>query len=540
MTLKLSFIGAAHEVTGSCTVLELAGKYALIDCGMEQGKDIFVNAELPVAPTQVDCILLTHAHMDHAGLLPLLYKNGCRAPVYATEATVDLLAVMLADSAHIQQFEAEWKNRKNARAGRELVEPLYTLEDVNTVLKALKPQPYHKEFTLFEGLRARFWDAGHLLGSASIEAWLSEDGVEKKMVFSGDIGNLRQPLLRDPELPPEADYVMMESTYGDRSHGERPDYVGELTAVLQRTFDRGGNVVIPSFAVGRAQVLLYFLRQIKAENRIHGHDGFAVYVDSPLANEATTILKENMYECCDEDTLALLHAGVNPISFAGLKASVTSDDSKAINFDTEPKVILSASGMCDAGRIKHHLKHNLWRPENTVLFVGYQAEGSLGGALINGARDVKLFGESIEVKAEIAVLSGMSGHADNEGLMRWAAAFAKHPPQRVFVNHGEDSVCDLLAARLRDELHYEAAAPYSGDVWDLAHNVQVAEGSRRRIEKGAGAVSAGRAAANTAFGRLLAAAQRLLGVAKQCEGMANKELARFADQVTALCDKWQR
>ncbi|MEF9969365.1 MAG: MBL fold metallo-hydrolase [Ruthenibacterium sp.] len=533
--MKLTFIGADHEVTGSCTLLEACGKNILVDYGMEQGSNEFINVDLPINPAAVDCVLLTHAHIDHSGLLPLLYKNGFRGVIYATAPTVDLCKIMLQDSAHIQEFEAEWKNRKALRAGAEPVEPLYTVSDALGVVTKLIPVQYGKKTSIFDGVCAQFIDAGHLLGSASIEVWLEEDGVSKKLVFSGDIGNVNQPIIRDPSYLKTADYVVMESTYGDRSHGPVPDYISELTGILQQTFDRGGNVIVPSFAVGRTQEMLYFLRKIKADNLVKGHDGFTVYVDSPLANEATAIFKKDLYHCYDDETRALIDAGINPIGFVGLKTSVTSDDSKAINFDTDCKVIVSASGMCDAGRIKHHLKHNLWRQECTVLFVGYQSVGTLGRSIVDGAKEVHLFGEKIEVKAEIRTLTGISGHADNEGLLRWAKAF-ETTPVRVFVNHGEASACETLTARLVNELHMPAVAPYSGDAWDLASDRQVETGSRKRVEKGTAAAPVRQAA----FTRLLAAAERLKTVAAKCEGMANKELAKFADQINALCDKWMR
>ena len=333
--------------------------------------------------------------MDHSGNLPAIYAKGFQGPIYATQATCHLCDIMLRDSAHIQMFEAEWRNRKGRRQGKPEFVPAYTMEDAMGVIQNFVPCPYEKTIKPAEGISVRFVDAGHLLGSASIEIMIQEDGKEKKIVFSGDIGNLNQPLIKDPVYLHDADYVVMESTYGDRSHGERPDYVAMLTEVIQHTFDRGGSVVIPSFAVGRTQEMLYFIRQIKEEGRVHGHDNFKVYVDSPLANEATTIFNEHIYDCFDEEAMALVKKGINPLMFPGLKTSITSDDSKAINFDEDCKVIISASGMCDAGRIKHHLKHNLWNPNNTILFVGYQAIGTLGRALIEGATEVKLFGETV-------------------------------------------------------------------------------------------------------------------------------------------------
>lgn len=535
--MRLTFLGATHEVTGSCHLLEACGKRILIDCGMEQGPDIYENTKLPIRPSEVDMVLLTHAHMDHSGRLPLLYKEGFRGQVFATASTADLCEIMLRDSAHIQMFEAEWKNRKGKRAGKETVLPLYDMDDAVGVLSCFVRCAYEKETMIAEGIRIRFVDAGHLLGSSSIEVWIRENGIEKKIVFSGDIGNLNQPLIRDPQYLTEADYVVMESTYGDRSHETPPDYAKALAEVIQRTFDRGGNVVVPSFAVGRTQEMLYFIRRIKEEGLVKNHDGFEVWVDSPLAIEATNIFREHMWNNFDEEALALIQKGVNPIGFAGLKTAVTSDDSRAINEDEKPKVILSASGMCDAGRIKHHLKHNLWRPESTILFVGYQAHGTLGRALLEGAQNVKLFGEEIEVHAEICRLPGVSGHADNQGLMRWIQAF-ETKPEKVFVVHGEDTVCDLFTERLQKELGLDAYAPYSGTVYDLAGNVFVSKPDGVRIRKESGTGSASRV--TKVFARLVAAGQRLVGVIRRNEGGANRDLEKFTREIHALCDKWER
>ena len=362
--------------------------------------------------------------------------------------------------------------------------------------------------------------------------------MEKKIIFSGDIGNLNQPLIRDPQYIKDADYVVMESTYGDRSHGEVPDYVKELSGIIQKTFDRGGNVVIPSFAVGRTQELLYFIRKIKEDKLIHGHDHFEVYVDSPLAIEATRIFMKHMYEDFDEEASKLVRAGINPIGFENLKTSVTSDDSRMINFDEQPKVIISASGMCEAGRIRHHLKHNLWRRESTILFVGYQAKGTLGRIILEGAKSVNLFGEEIEVQAEICRLSGISGHADNAGLMKWIGSF-EEKPEKVFVIHGEDSVCQLFTERLKNEMQLDATAPYSGTIYNLATGVCEKESQPVHIVKTEKTLSKA-AKANTPFARLLAAGQRLLTVIRHNEGGANKDLARFTSQINSLCDKWDR
>lgn len=531
--MKLTFIGAAHEVTGSCHYLETGGKHILIDCGMEQGIQNYERTELPVEEAMVDYVLLTHAHVDHSGMLPALYARGFRGRILTTVATADLCSIMLRDCAHIQLQETEWKNRKAKRhSGVEPYEPLYTMEDADGVIKRIVPCRYGRTVELCEGVKVRFTDVGHLLGSASIEVWISEGGEEKKIVFSGDLGNVNQPLIKDPIMTKEADYVVMESTYGDRMHSAgRPDYVSDLAKILQETFDAGGNVVIPSFAVGRTQEMLYFLRQIKEEGRIQRFPDFPVYVDSPLAVEATDIFQRNVAECFDEEAMELVHKGVNPIRFPGLHLTITSEESKAINFDHAPKVIISASGMCEAGRIRHHLKHNLWRPECTILFVGYQANGTLGRSLIEGAEEVKLFGEKIEVRADIRALPGISGHADKDGLLRWVHGFEKKP-EKVFVVHGEGSVCEAFAACLEKEHQISAYAPYSGTRIDLLTGEVEYEAAPKPLKK--------KRAVADVFARLVAAGQRLMAVIHKNEGVANKDLARFADQINSLCDKWDK
>lgn len=532
--MELMFIGADHEVTGSCHYLRVGDKNILVDYGMEQGSRTFENCELPVEPALIDYVFLTHAHVDHSGMLPLLYARGFRGQIYATEATCDLCSIMLRDCAHIQMQEAEWKNRKAKRsANNALVEPLYTMEDADGAIRRLVPCEYDREVTVCDDVKIKFTDIGHLLGSSSIEVWAAEDGVTKKIVFSGDIGNYDQPLIKDPKLTAEADYVVMESTYGDRLHGkEKPDYIGELTKILKDTFDKGGNVVIPSFAVGRTQEMLYFLRQIKADRLVKGHEDFPVYVDSPLAVEATGIFQKNEFECFDEEAMELVKQGINPIAFPGLRLAVTSEESKEINFENTPKVIISASGMCEAGRIRHHLKHNLWRPECTILFVGYQAVGTLGRMLIEGAKEVKLFGESIEIRAQIKQLAGMSGHADKNGLLDWVHGFTQKP-KKVFVVHGEDSVCKLFTECLKIEHGINAYAPYSGTRFDLVSGSFIYEAEPVVVKKKAHGVS-------DVFARLLASGQRLIAVIHKNEGGANKDLAKFADQINSLCDKWER
>ena len=529
--MKLMFIGADHEVTGSCHYVEACDKRFIVDYGMEQGLNVYENVELPVNAGSLDFILLTHAHIDHSGLIPLLYAKGFRGKIFATRATTDLCEIMLQDSAHIQEFEAEWKNRKARRSGKPEVVPIYTMDDAVNVMQYFVPCPYGRQIEVSDGITIRFTDIGHLLGSSSIEVWLREDDVEKKLVFSGDIGNFDQPLIKDPSYTKEADYVIMESTYGDRYHGKHQDYVTELTNVIQRTFDRGGNVVIPSFAVGRTQELLYYIRQIKAEDRVKNHGDFKVVVDSPLAVEATKIFNKNIDETYDEEAMELVKEGINPITFSNLHLSITTEESKAINFETEPMVIISASGMCEAGRIRHHLKHNLWRPENTIIFVGYQAYGTLGRSLIEGVKEVKLFGETIKVSADIVRLEGLSGHADKNGLLKWVNSFEKKP-EEVFVVHGEDAVCEAFTSCLKDEYKFKARAPYSGDVYDFISDEWIEWGSRERIQK--------KPKQSSAYIRLLTASERLKSVIEHNEGGTNKDLGKFADQIIALCDKWER
>lgn len=533
--MKLTFLGAAHEVTGSCTLLEACGKHILIDCGMEQGADIYENCELPISPVDIDAICLTHAHIDHSGKLPAMVAQGYKGPIYATEATRRLCTIMLKDSAHIQEQEAEWRNRKAKRAGQPEYTPIYTMQDAMQTLTQFMPYPYNETVELFPGITVRFVDAGHLLGSSSIYFEIQEEGETRSLLFSGDLGNVDRPLIRDPQSPPNADYVVIESTYGDRLHGARPDYVAQLTAIIQETFDRGGNVVIPAFAIGRTQELLYLLRNIKEKGLIRGHVNFPVYVDSPMAVEATRIYAAGLTDYYDNETLELLSRGIDPINFTGLHLSVTSDESKLINADMTPKVILSASGMCEAGRIRHHLKHNLWRPESTILFVGYQTPGTVGRKLMDGVKSVRLFGEEILVRATIRDLDGISGHADRDMLTNWLGHMTK-PPKLVFANHGDDAVCDSFAQHITQTLAFKAIAPFSGDSYDLLTGECTAKGAVVKITK----VSDGRRRGNAIYERLVAAGKRLLSVIEQSSGLSNKELARFTDQINALCDKFMR
>ena len=533
--MKIQFIGAAHEVTGSCTLLEVGGKYYMVDCGMEQGTDVFQNIPLPVNPGDVEAVFLTHAHIDHSGMLPKLYKDGFRGPIYATEATCDLCNIMLRDSAHIQESEAQWQNRKSQRSGGVQVEPTYTLADVEGTLRLMRRCAYGEKIRAAEGIVLRLTDIGHLLGSAAVELWLTEGDAQKKIVFSGDVGNQDQPIINNPKPVEDADYLVIESTYGNRLHpARRGNAVQQLAEHIQWALDRGGNVVIPSFAVGRTQEMLYAIREIKQKGLVTGHDNFPVYVDSPLAVEATGIFLQCDRSCLDPETVAVLEAGYNPIWSPGLQLSVTSDESKQINFDPRPKVILSSSGMCEAGRIRHHLKHNLWRDNSVVLFVGYQADNSLGRKLQDGARQVKLFGEEIAVNARIATLEGTSGHADQEGLLSWLRCF-REKPGTIFVNHGEDESVNVFRSLL-ESLGYRAEAPYSGTEYDLITGAMTIYTEGKRTEK---AQAKGTQRANAVYAELLSAAEELLRLVKGRRGMTNKENAKLTDQIRSLINKWR-
>ena len=533
--MELMFLGADHEVTGSCHYLQVGKKKFLVDCGMEQGIDRFENADMPVPATEIDFVFLTHAHIDHSGMLPKLYRDGFRGQIISTRATASLCNIMLKDSAHIQEMEAQWRNKKAKRKiDGEGYEPIYTMEDAVETIKLFVEYPYGKIFTVCDGIRFRFTDVGHLLGSASIELWLTEGNTEKKIVFSGDIGNKMQPLLKDPEYTAEADYVVMESTYGDRIHEkDDEDVVQDLADIISETFHRGGNVVIPAFAIGRTQVMLYYIRHIKEKNMVPDFPNFPVYVDSPLAVEATQIFYECGQECYDDEALDLLAKDINPIGFPNLHLSITTDDSKAINFIEEPKVIISASGMCDAGRIKHHLKYNLWREDSTILMVGYQSVGSPGRKIQDGAKEIKIFGEDVAVRAKIETLPGLSGHADRLGLLEWIEAF-KYKPRQVFVVHGEDQVAELFSKTLSEECGIRSAAPYSGTRYDLAAGKFILITSGIPISK----ATAGRMVSSS-FTKLKFTGRRILDFINGCQGLPNKDLERFSQDLEALIEKYR-
>lgn len=533
--MKIQFIGATHEVTGSCTLLEVNNKYYLVDCGMEQGKDVFQNVALPIPANIIEAVFLTHAHIDHSGMLPKLYKDGFRGSIYATDVTCDLCNIMLRDSAHIQEMEAGWQSKKAQRLGMEPLEPIYDMEDALGTITLFRRCNYGDIIIPDEGIEIRFTDIGHLLGSACIELWLTEEDVHKKIVFSGDVGNINQAIIRDPQYVEETDYLVVESTYGNRLHDKnRGDVVIELAEYIQQALDMGGNLVIPSFAVGRTQEILYAIREIKQNGMIRGHEHFPVYVDSPLAAEATAIFMQCNPICFDEETLALIKQGINPIWFDDIRMTMTTEESKQINFDSQAKIIISASGMCEAGRIRHHLKHNLWRENNTILFVGYQAEESLGRRLLQGEKTVRLFGEEIAVKAQICSLHGTSGHADRDGLLDWISEF-KEKPDIVFVNHGDENSCEDFK-NLLIEKGYRAEAPYSGTEYNLATGKITIYTEGKPIDRVR--LFKGNSRAERIYNELVSEAEKLLMLVKGRRGKTNKDNAKFTSQIRELIEKW--
>lgn len=530
--MKMTFLGAAHEVTGSCTLIEVCKKHILVDCGMEQGADIYENSDLPVNPADIDCVLLTHAHIDHSGKIPALTARGYTGPIYATLATKRLCDIMLLDAAHIQETEAQWKNRKAARADEKQHEPPYTVEDAQKALTQFIPCDYKKKYKIFDFCTVSFTDAGHLLGSSSINITLTENGVTRTLLFSGDLGNVDRPLIRDPQKPENADIVIIESTYGNRLHGARGDYTSQLANAINKTLGRGGNLIIPAFAVGRTQEMLYLIREIKEMGLTPACPGFKVWVDSPLAVQATKIYSGGMTDYYDETTLEYLAKGINVLTFDGLNMSVTTEQSRMLNTNDEPKVIISASGMCEAGRIRHHLKHNLWRSECAVMFVGYQAVGTLGRIICDGAEKVKIFGEEIAVNAKILTMDGISGHADRDMLLGWLKSMDAKP-EKVYVNHGDDTICDEFAATITEKLGIRAEAPYNGAQYDLVTDECLYKGNTVRLEKKAPAkVSA-------AFAKLLDAMRRLSELINRCSGRSNTDLKKFTDDINSLKNKWE-
>ena len=456
--MKIKFCGAATGVTGSCHLLSTENHKILLDCGQFQGgkaQDALNEEPFPFDPAEIECVVLSHAHIDHCGRLPLLVKRGFRGAIYCTDATAELLEVMLKDSGFIHEKEAEWQSRKNERAGRKPVEPLYTVKDSEETLKYVRPVMYDQLFEINDEMKVVFNDAGHILGSAIIELWTAEDDNVYKTVFSGDLGVLDRPILRDPTIIKKADYVIMESTYGNRLHPENATSIEQLLDIVIKTTGRGGTVVIPSFAVGRTQELIYEFNRFYLERPEYKDEleKLTVYIDSPMATSATEVFRRNA-QVFDEETKAYILKGDNPLDFPNLRFTRSTAESQALNMDRKPKIIISASGMCEAGRIRHHLKHNLWDPKSSVIFVGYQAEGTLGRMLTEGQKDVVLFGEAVHVNAEIYNLEGFSGHADKEGLLGWLSGF-KVKPKQLFLVHGELESKEALAASIRERLGYD-------------------------------------------------------------------------------------
>ncbi len=477
--MKITFLGATKMVTGSNFLVEGAGKKFLVDCGMYQGgdRDEMQNHE-PFAydVNEIDFMLLTHAHIDHSGRIPKLYKEGYRNPVITTKATRDLCSIMLPDSGHIQEQEIEWRNRKRMREGKDALPPLYTAQDAVDTMEIFKPVNYDEIIEVDPNIYVRFNDAGHMLGSAIIEVWVKEDGKETKAVFTGDLGNNDIPLLSSPTMIETADYLVMESTYGGRLHMRNDDKANLFLNIVSETLDKGGTVVIPSFAVGRTQEILYELNNLKdVQDSEEFKEKYAtlmrapVYVDSPLAISATEIFKENA-NLFDEETQAVIKSGDNPLEFPGLQFTRTADESKALNEKNESSIIISASGMCEVGRIKHHLKHHLWDPNSTILFVGYQAPGTLGRRIVDGEKRVKIFGEEIAVNARIEYIEGYSGHADQEWLMNFVYSFITKP-KHIFLVHGEPTGQEILKSKIVDEIGLPVTIPEYGQTYTLDENL---------------------------------------------------------------------
>ena len=471
--MKIKFCGASTGVTGSCHLLTSGEHKILLDCGQFQGgkaQDALNYEKFPFEPSEIECVVLSHAHIDHCGRLPLLTKRGFEGKIYCTDATADLLSVMLKDSAYIHEKETEWKNRKAERAGREQVEPLYTIEDAEKTLSLVSPILYDQQIEINSDMKIVFNDAGHILGSAITELWVTEDDKESKIVFSGDLGMEGRPILRDPTYIKKADYVIMETTYGNRIHKELGSGVEKLIEIILNTTRRGGNVVIPSFAVGRTQELIYELNRFYDSNNEYRKelDKIFVYIDSPMATTATEIFRRNA-QVFDEETKEYILKGDNPLEFKNLKFTRSSKESQDLNFNKEPKIIISASGMCEAGRIRHHLKHNLWNPKNSIVFVGYQGQGTLGRSLVEGIKMVTLFGEEIQVNAEIHNLEGFSGHADQNGLFAWLAHFEQKPKQ-IFLVHGEEESKKDFAKLVNEKLSYEPIVVMGNSEFELDMN----------------------------------------------------------------------
>jgi len=474
--MNVKFLGAAMSVTGTCHLITTNQYKILLDCGQFQGSKALeaLNYEdFGFNPSEIDCVVLSHAHIDHSGRIPLLTKRGFKGKIYCTDATADLVQIMLKDSGYIHEKEAEWTNRKAERSGGAKVEPLYTFRDAEDSLEFLTPVIYDQLIDINPDIKLRFSDAGHILGSSIVELWITENNQVTKLVFSGDIGVKNKPILRDPSTVDETDYLIMETTYGDRVHESNTQSLDQFFNIILKTIKRGGTVVIPSFAVGRTQELIYQMNMFYEEHKAHRSvlDGIMVYVDSPLATSATEVFRKNA-QVFDDKTREYILKGNQPLDFKNLVFTRTSDESRQLNFNTSPKIIISASGMCEAGRIKHHLKHHLWDPNCSVIFVGYQAEGTLGRSIVNGDKDVSIFGEKIHINAEIFYLEGFSGHADRDGLLEWLSSFKK-APKKVFLVHGEESSKKGFADTVKLALGYDCTIVEDVSEYNLETDVRV-------------------------------------------------------------------
>ena len=479
--MKITFLGATKTVTGSNFLVEAAGKKFLVDCGMYQGHGDIEEKnydDFLFDVHDIDFMLLTHAHIDHSGRIPKLYKEGFRSPVYAHKATCDLCAIMLPDSGHIQEMEVGWKNKKRLRKGLPTFEPMYTAEEAMQCAELFRPVQYDEIVEVTEGIKVRFNDAGHMLGSSIIEVWATEDGKETKAVFTGDLGNNDIPLLASPTMIESADYLVMESTYGSRLHIRNDDKAKIFLDVVYETLEQGGTVVIPTFAVGRTQEILYELNKIKEntedEDFIKKYEKLMqapTFVDSPLAVSATQVFRDNM-NLFDDDVQEAMAKGDNPLEFPGLQFTQTVEESMALNQTTTPCIILSASGMCEAGRIKHHLKHHLWNKNSTILFVGYQGVGTLGRKIVDGAEKVTIFGEEISVNARIEYIEGYSGHADQEWLLNFVYSFYDKP-KHIFLVHGEEDSQEVLKEKILETTNIPVTIPSFGETYTLDESLQV-------------------------------------------------------------------
>lgn len=466
--MDVQFFGAAKMVTGSNYLLRTKNYNILVDCGMFQGsneKERLNFIDFPYEPMDIDILILTHAHIDHSGRIPKLVKDGFRGSIICTKPTYDLCEIMLKDSAKIQESDAEWENKKRLRAGLEKVEPLYTIEEAEVSLKYFKPYFYDQKISINDELTLRFKDAGHILGSSILELWIKEGEETTKVVFSGDLGMPGRPIINSPEFIDEADYLIIESTYGDTIHEPYKDSTNKLIEIINKTALRGGTVLIPSFAVGRTQELIYELNQYYEYSDVEEYMKIPVYIDSPLAVNATQVFQRNS-SSFNKETRDMILKGDNPFTFKNLRYIKSQEESMTLNKSEYPKVIISSSGMATAGRIRHHLKHNLWNPLNSLVFVGYQAEGSLGRILLDGVKNVKLLGEEINVALEIYDLEGFSGHADQNVLINWISKF-NIKPKKIFIVHGEEEATSALANMIDKKFNIETIIPNIGDKFDI-------------------------------------------------------------------------